>query len=98
MFIAMNKFKYDIYDYSKVGIPRTRVLIMRTISMWEYEILRNWYFNKREIAERIYRELKTNFEMNRPTIYDYSPNYYFEYNVKICDETYKFYETSGKKE
>ena len=21
----------------------------------------------------------------------------FEYNVKICDETYKFYETSGKK-
>ena len=98
MLITMDKFKYKIYDYSKVGIPRTRVLLRRIISIWEYEILRNWYFSKSEIAEKVYKELKTEFERNRPTIYEYSPNFNFDYEIIIGDETYIFHETSGKKE
>ena len=98
MFIAMNKFKYDIYDYSKVGIPRTRILHRKVVGIWEYEILRNWYFTKSEMAENVFKDLKAKFEMNKPTIYDYSPNYDLDYEIIIGDETYNFHETSGKKE
>jgi hypothetical protein len=98
MFITMDKFKYEIYDYSKVGIPKTRVLHRKCVSLWEYNALRNAHYSKSEMAEFMFKSLKKKFEMNRPKIYDYSPNFNFDYEIIIRDETYTFHETSGKKE
>jgi len=94
----MDKFKYEIYDYSKVGIPRTRVLHRKCVSLWEHNAFKNAHYSNWKMAEYMFNSLKTKFERNRPKIYDYSPNFNFDYEIIIGNETYKFHETSGKKE
>lgn len=94
----MEKYKYEIYDYSKIGIKKERVLFRRMVSLFEYECLKDFYESKSEMVDDIFKKLKSNFEANRPKIYDYSPNFIFDYEIIIKNEIYTFHETSGKKE
>ena len=91
----MDKYKYEIYDYSKVGIRKTNVLHRKCVSLWEQNALRSLYHSDIEIADYFFRKLKDSFEKSRPKIYDYSPNFNFDYDILIGNKKYQFHETSG---
>ena len=94
----MDSFKYEIYDYSKAGLRRERVLHRKVVSYWECEAFKVLGNSEDEIASIVFKHLKRKFEKNRPKIYDYSPNFDFDYEIIMSDKIYKFHETSGKKE
>ena len=94
----MAKFKYDIYDYSKVGIDRVKVYHRHVCDFWEMDIFKRLKYSENEYAEIIFKELKRRFEENMPSIYKYSPNFDFIYEIIFPEKTYIFNETSNKKE
>jgi len=36
----MNKFNYEIYDYSKVGVPKERCYIAQQYTIYEWDALK----------------------------------------------------------
>ena len=95
----MNKFNYEIYDYSKVGVPKERCYIAQQYTIYEWDAL------KKHLGDNV---LSTIFENYRKSYYGgnifhkISPNYELEIRLFTPDGIYskvisKFYETSGKK-
>ncbi len=79
-------------------MKKERVLHKKCVSLFEYESLGLLFDSESEFVNFLLKKMKNDFEKNRPKIYDYSPNFIFEYDIIIGAKTYVFYETSGKKE
>lgn len=79
-------------------MKKERVLHKKCVSLFEYKSLGGLFDSKSEFANFLFKKMKNNFEKNRPKIYDYSPNFIFDYDIIIGDKTYTFHETSDKKE
>lgn len=97
-----NKFNYSIYDYSKIGIKKDRVVFRRTISRFELDFYKkNNCFNTiniDEIVKQVVNTMKKDYSKKLPRIYHVSPNFNFEWQIITPEKNYVFNETSYKEE
>lgn len=88
----MEKYKYNIYDYSVVGIPKTKAYCMRQISSYEWEALKR-YFKPEEIINKIREDFKNNWYKDN-NVNRINPNVLFYFAILTPEKTYEFHETS----
>ena len=94
----MAKFKYEKYNYSKIGIePKLR--FQYSVSEYEYDALKNlFYAENRELANKLAEELKKayafRYSESCENHYDVS-DIDFEWEVITPDRRYKSNETSN---
>jgi hypothetical protein len=94
----MAKFKYEKYNYSKIGI-KPKLRFQYSVSEYEYDALKNlFYAENRELANKLAEELKKayafRYSESRENHYDVS-DIDFEWEVITPDRRYKSNETSS---
>ena len=93
----MGKFKYEIYDYSKVGIEKEKFFFRKTLSNHEWKAIKTITYTPEEAAKVLFSELKKAILDKKPN-YKYNPNIDLEWEIITPEITYKSNETSCKKE
>ena len=93
----MHKFKFEVYDYSKVGMPKRIVYYRKQLTNSEWCVLKNVSKTQegaiRVLIDSIRREM-----LEHKPYYAYDPNYTFEWRIDTPEETYRLHETGCKKE
>ena len=92
----MKKFKYSVYDYSKIGIPKQRVFCRHVCSFHEWEGLKSCCFNANDAATVLMEALKRETIYVNPQ-YSFDPNFCYEWEVITPEKSFNFYETSSEK-
>ena len=97
----MEKFKYEVYDYSKAGIKK-KLYFQQVLTALEYEALGNVFrYQGKELIETFVAHLKNSYttEKSRFDGKDYKiDDFIWEWKIITPEGTYKSDETSSKKE
>lgn len=87
------KYKYEVYDYSKIGIPKTKIFFRETISNEMWNRLNEGFFSPNDTIKMITDALKEKYAQIAPQYYGTS-NYEFEWEVITPDKVWTSYEAS----
>jgi len=90
----MGKFKYEIYDYSKVGIEKKKFFFRKMLSNYEWKAIKTIAYTPEEAAKVLFSELKKAILDKKPN-YKYNPNIDWEWEIITPERTYKSNETSS---
>lgn len=85
----MNKYKYQIYDYSKAGIEKKKFFVRKELTSREWEAIKTIAYTPEDAALVLYRELKKAYLDKKPN-YRYDPNIDWDWEIVTPEETYYF--------
>ena len=85
----MVKFKYEIYDYSKVGIEKKKFFFRKTLSNYEWKAIKTIAYTPEEAVKALCSELKKVILDKKPN-YKYNPNIDLEWELITPEKTYNF--------
>jgi hypothetical protein len=85
----MNKYKYQIYDYSKVGIEKKKFFVRKELTNQEWETIKTITYTPDDAALVLYRELKKVYYDAKPN-YKYDPNIDWDWEIITPEKTYNF--------
>ena len=85
----MGKFKYEIYDYSKVGIEKEKFFFRKMLSNYEWKAIKTIAHTPEEAVKILCSEFKKVFLDKKPN-YKYNPNIDWEWEIITPEKTYNF--------
>ena len=85
----MDKFKYEIYDYSKIGFKKKNALFRKILTEVEWKSIKSMGRTPEDSVLVLYRELKNTFFSEHPN-YKYDPNIDWYWEIETPDKTYSF--------
>ena len=91
----MEQFKYQIYDYSKVGIPKKRIYIMQQYTIYEWDTLKKMLggrlltclidrYKEQFYESSVFHKISPNYEL---IIHFSTPDGNYETKIDKFDET-----------
>ena len=90
----MSKFKFSVYDYSKIGIPKRILYYARRLTEQEWDILKNISYTKEGAIQILINEVRQEMIYHYPSL-TYDPNFDFRWKIETPEKTYRSNETSS---